>query len=257
MGRCDRLQIHRTSSSRRGTVRRVASQIRSSSSAAPCPSTSQVKKAGQILRRYGRGEPTSADAYEGALTVVRAFRAAHSAPLVSANNGLRSMVRTVGCPVEVTQRLKRMNTILDKLNREPTLPLSSMQDIGGVRAVVPTIAQIRRVEARLRKNRPVSGYSDYISNPRQSGYRGVHIIVQYGGRQIEVQLRTPTMHAWALMVERVSSTFGENLKQDGDGRVQLLMAAISEAMAAEERGEEVPIDTLNRIRHLSGNEPRT
>jgi len=47
--------------------------------------------------------------------------------------GLRSVVGTEGCTVEVTQRLKRVPTIVDKLRREPTMQLASMQDIGGCR----------------------------------------------------------------------------------------------------------------------------
>lgn len=215
-----------------------------------CPSNAQVKKAGSRLRRHRRGELVTPQQVEDALSVVRAFRAAHSRPLVTANNGLRSMVRAEGCPVEVSQRLKRMATILDKLTREPTLSLANMQDIGGVRAVVPTIDNIWRVEARLRRNRHVTGYSDYITHPRSSGYRGVHVVVEYGGRQIEVQLRTPIMHAWALMVEDMSSRASRNLKQDGSSEIQQLMAAVSEAMAAEERNEPVDPRIVGTIRQL-------
>jgi hypothetical protein len=80
------------------------------------------------------------------------------------------MVKTEGCRVEVTQRLKRFITILDKLKREPTLDLSKMQDIGGVRAVVGSIEEIRRVQRRLTRVRPVRGYSDYITSPREISF---------------------------------------------------------------------------------------
>lgn len=192
-----------------------------------------------------------------AVDVAVAFRAAHAAPLVSANNGLRSMLRTESCPIEVSQRLKRMATILDKLQREPTLPLLKMQDIGGVRAVLEDLDQVRRVEARIKLNRPVVGCDDYIANPRSSGYRGVHVIVQYGHaepRSIEVQLRTRVMHEWAITVERLGGALGENFKKDGDTPVQRFMAAVSEAMAIEERGDVPPgdlIDTINRLRSVA------
>ena len=111
----------------------------------PEPSATQVKKAGRTLRRFGRGETVDHDELNRAVRVVQAFRRAHAGPLVTANNGLRSMVRTEGCRVEVTQRLKRFVTILDKLQREPTLDLSRMQDVGGVRAVLDSIDEVRRV----------------------------------------------------------------------------------------------------------------
>lgn len=203
---------------------------------APALTSSQVKKAGRTLRRHRRGEAVPAAQVTAALELVQGFRAAHQIPLVKANNGLRSMVRSEGCAVEVSQRLKRFRTILDKLDREPNLPLSSMQDIGGCRAILASVDEVRRVEARLKKNRPPVGYSDYITNPRTSGYRGVHVIVDYDGCQIEVQLRTRVMHEWAIAVERLSSRLGENLKGDGQHAVQELLAAISGAMALEEVG---------------------
>ena len=214
------------------------------------PSNSQVKKAGRTFRRVGRGEDVPSDELEAAVAVVQAFRRAHAGPLATANNGLRSMVRTEGCRVEVTQRLKRFVTIYDKVKREPTLDLSRMQDIGGVRAVLDSIEEIRRVESRLRRTRPVRGYADYVTTPRESGYRGVHVIVDYGGRQIEVQLRTRAMHAWALTVENQTSRIGINLKRDGTHDIQLLMAEISKAVALEEVGTPVPGDLLSEIDRL-------
>jgi putative GTP pyrophosphokinase len=217
-------------------------------------SKSQVRKAGRTLRRYLREEDLADGELEWAIVAVQQFRAAHQLPLTKANNGLRSMVRTEGCQVEVSQRLKRFRTILDKLVREPNLPLSTMQDIGGVRAVLNSIDEVRRVEARLKHNRPVVGYSDYIATPRNSGYRGVHVVVEYDSRQIEVQLRTRVMHDWAITVERLSSRAGENLKGDGDHAVQRFLAAVSRAMAVEEHGGIVDSSTIaemNRLRAIA------
>lgn len=197
-----------------------------------------------------RGESVDLQELDGALLIIDRFRAAHQTPLVTANNGLRSMVRSEGCRVEVSQRLKRFPTILDKLQREPNLALNNMQDIGGVRAVLDSIDEVRRVEARLKKNRPPVGYSDYIERPRESGYRGVHVIVVYGERQIEVQLRTRVMHEWAITVERLSARMGANLKGDGDHAVQNLMAAISAAMAIEESGGVVDTRLQSEIEEL-------
>jgi hypothetical protein len=42
--------------------------------------------------------------------------------------GLRSVVRTEGCNARVSQRLKRWYTIIDKLEREPTMQLANMQE---------------------------------------------------------------------------------------------------------------------------------
>lgn len=216
----------------------------------PSLTPSQVKKAGRTLRRTLRGDEEDLQAYFDAYELLLAYRAAHAKPLAKANNGLRSMVQSEGCQVEVSQRLKRVPTILEKLGREPTLPLSAMQDIAGCRAVLQNIDEVRRVEQRLKKNRPPVAYSDYITTPRESGYRGVHVVVCYDGRNIEVQLRSRVMHEWAITVERLSGRIGENLKQDGMHTVQQLLRSISLAMAIEEQGGAVDDELLAEMMRL-------
>jgi putative GTP pyrophosphokinase len=211
---------------------------------------SQVTRAGRTFRRTLRGEVPKGDEIMKAYDVLLAFRAAHSRPLAKANMGLRSMVSTERCQVEVSQRLKRVPTILGKLIREPTLSLARMQDVGGCRAVLASIDEVRRVEARLRRRRPVVSASDYIQYPRPSGYRGVHVVVDYDGRSIEVQLRTRVMHEWAITVERVSWRLGENLKSDGEHVVQQLLRVISSAMAIEEQGGVVDAALLEEMARL-------
>lgn len=211
---------------------------------------SQVDKAGSRVRKALRGLDVSNEQLNHAVNVIDAFRAAHQYPLAKANNGLRSMIQTEKCKSEVSQRTKRFMTIIDKLEREPTLALSKMQDIGGCRAILGSVDEIRRVEARLKMRRPVAGYSDYITTPRESGYRGVHVVVEYDGRCIEIQLRTPLMHLWAITVERQSTAVGENLKQDGSHAVQKFMAAMSEAMALDEAGNPIPQGLLQHIQDL-------
>jgi putative GTP pyrophosphokinase len=165
--------------------------------------------------------------------------------------GLRSMVKTESCPVEVSQRLKRMITIVDKLGRQPTMALSKMQDIAGCRAVLNSIDQVRRVQKRLSKNRPPLKVYDYIAEPRPSGYRGVHVIVEYDGRPIEVQLRTRVMHAWAVTVERMGGRMDTDLKSGhGPPEVLALLQSISEAMAIEEVGGTVDAELMKRIDDL-------
>lgn len=208
-------------------------------------------KAGSVIRKCFRGELGDEAQVKHAFRVVEAFRAAHQVPLAKANMGLRSMIKTEGCQVEVSQRLKRFTTIIDKLTaREQTLALSGMQDIGGCRAILGSVEEIRRVEARLRKRRPVTRYKDYITDPRLSGYRGVHLVVKYDQRCVEIQLRTPLMHLWAITVERQSALVGENLKQDGSHAVQQLMSVMSRAMAIDEAGETIPSSLLEEIQRL-------
>jgi hypothetical protein len=186
-----------------------------------------------------------------ALDVLVEFRALHALPLIKANNGLRSMLRTEACPVEVSQRLKRLSTIVDKLIRQPTMALSRMQDIGGCRAIVENVDQLRRVEKRLTRNRAPERVDDYVFRPRSSGYRAVHVVVRYDERCVEIQLRTRTMHEWAVAVERWGGRLGEDLKS-GRGPQPVLdwLEAISEALAIEESGGIVDSSLAARIARL-------
>jgi putative GTP pyrophosphokinase len=223
----------------------------------PRLTTSAVNRAGRVLRHWMQDrleldDPKLAPAWD----VVLEYRAAHQYPLTKATMGLRSMVRSEGLPVEVSQRLKRISTIMDKLRREPTMGLATMQDIGGCRAVLNSVDQVRAVEHRLKKNRPALHYYDYITSPRPSGYRGVHVVVCYPDasgvdREIEVQLRTKTMHEWAIAVERLAGRIQDDLKS-GRGPKPLLelLATISEAMAMEERGQQVPSELIERMTKL-------
>ena len=215
------------------------------------PSKSQLNRAGKVLRAWARGELVEEQQYESALATLLAHRAAYQYPLIKANNGLRSMVTTEECDIEVTQRLKRAPTIIDKLRREPTMALSSMQDIGGCRAVLNTVDEVRRVQRRLSRNRPPVRVTDYITAPRSSGYRGVHVVVQYDDRNIEVQLRTRMMHEWAITVEALSGRLATDLKGgSGPAPVLALLEAISQAMALEEEGALVGSELQGTIESL-------
>ena len=223
-------------------------------------SRSQVKKAGSTIRRFTRGVSVDTEDYFRAVEVMDEWRRSHQQALVSANMGLRSRITTLGIAGKVSQRLKRSQTILDKLQREPSLDLSRMQDIGGCRAVVPDLTSLQLLQSRLVNGRvPILRVADYVTAPRISGYRAVHVVVEYRERAIEVQLRTPQMHAWAQEMERISGQRGENLKQDGTHPIQLYMAAVSRALDAQERGELITrglLDELEERRLAAFPEPR-
>lgn len=219
---------------------------------ADVPSKSRVNRAGDTLRALNeRLVEGRVDEVTEALEVLFAWRTSHSRPLQTATMGLRSRVQTEGCQVEVSQRLKRVPTIIDKLSREPGMQLARMADIGGCRAVLNSIDEVRRVERRLRQGRPPKIYRDYIEQPKPSGYRGVHVISDYNERLIEVQLRTRVMHEWAYMVERITGQLGTDVKSGKGPQVVLdWFQAVSEAMALEEQGLTVHETLGSRIAQL-------
>jgi putative GTP pyrophosphokinase len=178
-------------------------------------SKSHVDRAADVWRAYLASGDTSDEAVgvaAEALAVIDHYRACHAYPLQKATVGLRSSVASEGAAVTVSQRHKRFTTILDKLEREPSMKLSRMQDIGGCRAVLPNITTVRAVQQRLERRRGYVRTVDYIESPRPSGYRGVHVMLRYDERVIEVQLRTHRMHDWAIVIERLGGRLNLDIK---------------------------------------------
>jgi putative GTP pyrophosphokinase len=65
-----------------------------------------------------------------------------------------------------------------------------MQDIGGIRALLPSLSHVYAVSRRLRKTWTIIRVRDYTAEPKPSGYRALHLTVRRGGYPVEVQLRT-------------------------------------------------------------------
>lgn len=203
-------------------------------------SRSQVDAAGDVLRRWSATETLLWGGPEAdALAVALAYRSAHQASLTSVVMGLRSMVKTVGAPIVVAQRLKRMPAIVGKLTRFPRMDLSRMQDIGGCRAILPDQEMVAKVRRRISRNswEIVKEY-DYVLTPKSTGYRALHVVVANHDRLVEVQLRTAAQHSWAEAVENIELRHGYGLK-DGTGPYVLveLLQRSAYAMDQISKGE--------------------
>jgi putative GTP pyrophosphokinase len=224
-------------------------------------SKSHVDRAADTWRAFIARDPLDEqidlDGAADALQVIDHYRACHAYPLQKATVGLRSSVLTERLPVAVSQRHKRFMTILDKLAREPSMKLSRMQDIGGCRAVLPDIRAVRAVQQRLERRRGYVRTVDYIDAPRPSGYRGVHVMLRYDERVIEVQLRTQRMHDWAIVIERLGGRLHLDIKS-GNGPPELLeffrlVALIDQILESGEHvtDEVVSAVTVARVRAIA------
>jgi putative GTP pyrophosphokinase len=189
----------------------------------PLPaSRGQIDRAGESLRNYWSNDALPAEVIEtdadlrAAALLVLEYRASFQDPLGRVRMGLQSFVATEGAPVIVAQRLKRAPTIAGKLVRMPTTRLTQLQDIGGCRAILPTQDSVYQVLQRIRRNSDVRTVTDYVADPKETGYRAVHVIVTRRGRLIEIQLRTPPQQLWAAEVDRAAGLVGVALK-DGQG----------------------------------------
>lgn len=213
-------------------------------------SKSQVNRAGDSLRNASK----KSSEYKQALSVAEEWRKAHMYPLKTFKSNLDK--RLLRYPSAISaQRLKRMPTILDKLqNRETSMRLSAMQDIGGVRAIVGSVSQAEKLakeyatSKRFTHIRKDSQCRDYIANPKDDGYRGIHLVYEYNntlartqsakdskGMLIEIQIRSELQHIWATAVETVGLMTGESLKAHrGDSEWLRFFQLVSSVFAITE-----------------------
>jgi putative GTP pyrophosphokinase len=208
----------------------------------PGGSKKRVTRAGD---RFRRGEPTGED-----FDVINIWREAHRHVINSFQAILRN--RTRGTDVVVVQRHKRIRTIIDKLDRFQQMQLGRMDDVAGCRLIFDSVDQLQEfrndflgVNQRVRFNHKVLNDPekyDYIKNPKDSGYRGIHDIYEYDVRSeqgrdlqgllIELQYRTIYQHAWATAVEVVGFVTENQPKFDhGDYRYREILRLASEIIA--------------------------
>ncbi|MGI6205532.1 MAG: GTP pyrophosphokinase [Anaerovoracaceae bacterium] len=118
-------------------------------------------------------------------------------------------------PIEfITSRVKTPKSIMQKLHRR-NLPVTlesaekNLCDIAGVRVICSFVDDIYSVADMLISQDDVElvKTKDYIKNPKENGYRSLHLIVKIpvffsGGKKkipVEVQIRTIAMDFWASL----------------------------------------------------------
>nr|WP_280140022.1 RelA/SpoT domain-containing protein [Rhizobium sp. Root1204] len=192
------------------------------------------------------------------LQLLSNWRASHSYPLNALNTTLRNRVLSVDQTAITAQRLKRLDSVLRKLRRRPTMQMSQMQDVGGCRAVVGGMKNLGEV-LRMYVDRPLKHtlhkVDNYIDNPKSDGYRSIHMRYRFAGRataspwnnlRIEVQIRTKLQHSWATAVETIDAFTGENIKFGvGTEKWRRFFALMGSVHALYERQTPVPLTPLD------------
>lgn len=212
-------------------------------------SIAEVNKAGDILRLAGSNEQQT----DSALEILDNWREVHSYPLHIfqvnlKNNSLKEDKNSI-----VSQRLKRVSSIIKKLNRkynskEPSLKLSQIQDIAGCRAVVKDYSISKKLFEKYVKGKNLKHkflkFNDYVTYPKSDGYRSFHLVYEfrsdkgkniYNGRKVEIQIRTKIQHMWATAVETVDFFTRQSLKlNEGKPEWAEFFRLVSSAFAIEE-----------------------
>lgn len=168
----------------------------------------QIDKAGEIIM-----SAKSSKEYDDAMQKINEWRTLHLEALDALQSEILPLLKQNNIAISLTsRRLKRITSILYKLDINPEMRLGGMQDIGGFRIVVNDIDALHSVKKILTEQVPRSfdliKIMDYVQTPKESGYRSIHFIYKYksadsntDGAKIELQVRTRLQHSWAMAVE--------------------------------------------------------
>ena len=121
----------------------------------------------------------------------------------------------------VVTRLKRMESIIDKLRRPNSSKLSRIDDIAGIRIIVNNFTEIYEISELLEKllisnNCQLKYNKDYIEFSKKDGYRSLHKIFTFSyenkNLNFEIKIRTKLQHLWSTTVEIYDLIEYKNLK---------------------------------------------
>jgi hypothetical protein len=229
----------------------------------PENSKSAVNRAGEILI----SDTLWAKDNNDALKTINNWRYSHIYPMQKIKQTLERRAQKIDDATIIAQRLKRLPSIESKLRILGSSRLARMQDIGGCRAILETVGDVyelceayviaegKRPEGRSKLSR----ITDYIQEPRDTGYRSIHLLMEYesdtetrivyNGLKIEIQLRTQLQHNWATAVETASTFLGQKLKAGiGDSRWLRFFALVSSVFALKENCPLVPNTPANKAK---------
>jgi len=130
-------------------------------------------------------------------------------------------------PIEnIRSRIKAPESIAQKLIKENVEITADnarkyVRDIAGIRVICTFSKDIHTLAGILRSipETKVLSEKDYVSNPKPSGYRGYHFVMEipvyHSGSidniPVEVQLRTAAMDFWATLEHKVKYKYEEHI----------------------------------------------
>ncbi len=116
--------------------------------------------------------------------------------IADAAERLRAALSAAGLQAEISGRPKHLYSIWRKMQRKG-IGLSAVHDVRALRVLVGSVADCYAtlgVTHGLWRNMP-GEFDDYIASPKANGYRSLHTaVIGDGGKVLEVQIRTATMH---------------------------------------------------------------
>jgi GTP pyrophosphokinase/guanosine-3',5'-bis(diphosphate) 3'-pyrophosphohydrolase len=142
---------------------------------------------------------------------------------------------------DVYGRAKKPYSIWRKM-QEKDLAFSRLSDIYGFRIICHDVADCYRILGVIHQRwRAVPGrFKDYISQPKQNGYRSIHTTVSgRDGKRVEVQIRTRDMHEVAEAGVAAHWSYREGVRAENPLAVDPAkwIASLTDRLGAEDDDE--------------------
>ena len=143
----------------------------------------------------------------------------------------------------IEYRIKTLESISDKLRRrgyDVTIDniYAYIQDVAGIRVICNYLDDIYYLRSLLTRSESfkVLREVDYIQQPKESGYRSLHLIIDVPivisegtlHLPVEIQLRTIAMDMWASLEHELRYKSDRNFSDSDAARLRLCSEAISE-----------------------------
>lgn len=142
-------------------------------------SRKQIDKAGDILI-----SSKDIEKVERATTMINDWRSHHLLVLDILKSAITDILSHHEIiPLFSSNRLKRMTSIIYKLDLNSEMHLGGMHDIRGLRFVLTDMDILNKTFDILKKNIPndfsIHKIYNYIESPKESGYRSIHLVYKY------------------------------------------------------------------------------
>jgi len=134
------------------------------------------------------------------------------------NNPIENIKGRIKSPDSIARKLHGKGIEITAGNAKKHL-----RDIAGVRIICPFSKDIYYLMDLLRAMRDTNILSekDYVTNPKPSGYRSYHVIMEipvfYSGKTesvpVELQIRTEAMNFWATLEHKAKYKYKEHVPQ--------------------------------------------
>lgn len=213
-------------------------------------SKSSMNRLGKKIREYIRNnEDIPADTIDH----LQEYRVSFKDDLVHVIQKVKDVAETGGSDSITSFRIKRIESILSKIKREPKMQLGNMGDIAGCRIMVYRKEALSKVKDVIHNSFKVLSVNDYISEPKADGYNGYHVYIESPNdskRKLEIQLRTKETHQWSSLVEIIDNIYNLKLKE-GQQHPELqrfiLHLSRKSSLTQGEMKEVIEIDKKNNI----------